>query len=522
MTLRFLRLPFVALALAVVFPALAQASLSGGDPAPSARRDDMLAYVLNLPETNPYRALLLRHQTLPAADRAALSEWLTASDGSPPPTLGADQQSLVRELSSALVATASAAPTTADDWPSLPDPDAPDNPALSSIPGAGSLRLLARLAAKNATTQPPGDAIATYAAIAQLGRQQRSASSLFGQLLGLATESIGQAAAAKRLGEFSADELDRLSAAWSRLKPHPEIEEALARDDFFQPMLDNIILPGLRELLADSLAPHDGSEPSEGDADFPGNLRLSGLIDLGEGLHKIVLEDTKSGESIAIKLGATERDITLVSLDYTKRIAVIRHRGREALVHIEARRIVARASPAAHVLQMFRIVGASNGASLDEDDFNAMIERVGRHPGGVDGYGRDLLATYRARMNEQRRLAENPVASAPPAPDPMSDDPIARMIIPDIGSFARRFHGGETRTAMLQAAIQHRRVQLGAAAPDSMPPDPWDGGRGTFGIVPAPDGKGFEMTSLYETAPGHRIIYKFAAPDAGTAHLARP
>ena len=174
-------------------------------------RDDTLAYFENLPDTNPYRRTLLLYQRLPAADRDALKTWSDAhaGDDSPAATLTPGQAYLASEFSSMIAAAASTPSTTRSDWPLLPDPDDPTNPAAIILPGVGTLRTLARITVKNAASLPADQACVAYAAVAQLARQQRSGATLIEQLTGVAIEGIAQSGPARRLAEFSADDLRR-------------------------------------------------------------------------------------------------------------------------------------------------------------------------------------------------------------------------------------------------------------------------------------------------------------------------
>lgn len=494
----------------------ARSALAGGQPSGKPAPSETVAYFENQPASNPYRALLLRYATLPKAERAALDAWSNGplGENDPPPSLTDAQHALARELSTALVAAGSAANTTREDWPLPANPNDPDNP-MNIIPvGIGTTRALAQIAVKDAATLPPGEAAAVYVAAAQFGRQQRSGSTLIEQLTGIALESIAQAEAAKRLNEFSAEELARLSALWDQLKPPPSNAEAVAgeREVFFLPWVEKIIVPGLRALIED---PGAGSKPDDSDDanDFTKNLRLSGLMDLGGGQHRIILEDTRSGESLALDLGRATERIRLVSLDYEKRVAVISNGQSEAVVHLESKRIVRRPSHAATLRRMFEFSDIMGGSDRGKSSLAKMLTLAREHPGGPEGYGKDLVAAYQAGVDRHLQQAEKPQPDSEYAPH--TEDPFLDLAVSSIGRIARIFNSSATHTMMFQAAIQHRLGQLGHSIDHSAFNDPWSDNNGRFYLKPAEDGAGFILTSRYEVRPGQPVTYKFGAPDAG-------
>lgn len=471
-----------------------------------------------LPATNPYREILLRVENLPAADRDTLKNWLSPAADAPAPTLTADQRAIIREVASALRSAAAAPPATAADWPLIPNPDDPDNPAAIILVGVGSMRELARLAVRAADDLPPADAIDTYAAIAQLGRQQRAGATLIEQLNGVAIEGIAQAEAARRLGDFSAADLQHLSSAWLALAPAPSLDRAIAgeRDVFFKPILDKLVVPGLRELLAanatgDEPAPGDETDSISPDADFTRYLRLSGLANLGEGELRISLENTRTGESFTLRLGSTVEGVELVSLDFEKRLAVIRQDAREAVIHLESKRIVPKESAALRLRKFFAVFDSIGGKNAGLAALRQTLAAARAHPEGVDGYARDLFARYQSRIDQQLSLANSPRYPADLSASEV--DPILALTMPAIGKVARTLHNSATQSTMLQAAVQLRLRALGQS--DATPPaDPWSGDGSAFAVEKSPDG-GFLLRSHYETRTGKLLTYKFAAPDAG-------
>lgn len=507
-----LRLPLIAFTLLCLIATVARPATA------EVKKDDALVYFENLPGTNPYRDVFIRFQSLPKEERDVLRAWSDGyvEEGEPLPTLTPDQIALARELSEAIVAAGAAPATAREAWPLVRDPNDPDNLAALFIPGIGSVRTLAKIATKDATSLPPGDAAAVYAAVVQLGRQQRSGATLIEQLLGVAVEGIAQAEAAKRLNEFSAEELAQLSSLWDQLKAPPSNAEALSgeREIFFRPMVENILVPGLRALLEDS---DSGQEPdsSEPDSDFTKDLRLSGLIDLGGGQHRILLENTRTGESFALDLGRTSERIQLVSLDYEKRIAVIRSGGNEAEVHLESKRIIRKKNHAYAVRKMFETFDIMGDTENEKSSLEKILARIRAHPGGVDGYAKDLLAAYQAGVDKHIELAESPRAPKSENAKEPADDPLLAMTVPTIGKLARTFNSTSTQTLMFKAAIQHRLGQLSQSVDPFPLFDPWAGKLQPFDVKPAANGAGFVITSRYEVSPGEPVTYKFAAPDAG-------
>ncbi len=492
----------------------------------AAPRDNTLAYLEGLPETNPYRAVLLRLHTLPAADRDALKAWSNGNQGKnePAPSLTTEQQALAREFAADLVSLSAHPPTHAEDWPVLRDPADPDNPVSMLIPGVGLARDLARIAVKTGDTLPPEEAIAIYAATAQQGRQQRGGASLIEQVVGVAIENIAFAAAGRRLSEYSAADLQTLSAAWSALQPQPDNARAFAgeRELFFVPIVNDFLRPGLAAILAEDT--ETGANPAaqneDPDAGFTRHLRLSGLADLGDGERRISLENTATGTTFTIAEGKSTDGIELASLDFEKHEAVIRRGSCEAVIHLESKRIVERdrghghAAAAARLRRMFN---ASTGMTDTEEGqklLNTIVESARRHPGGADGYADELLDTYQRLFDAQLAAADSPMVPANPPARPGSDDPLIKLILPSLDRVGRTFNGSATSPTMLQAAIHHRLAELGAASPDAGPVDPWNADGSPFSYEATPGG-GFLLRSRYEMDSGKPLTYKFAAPDAG-------
>lgn len=490
-------------------------------PAPASAGDsEKIAAFTALPVSNPYRDILLRVETLPDADRQALKNWFNPSEdaATAPPVLLPEQLALAREIAAAVRAAAASPLISASDWPLVPNPNDPDNPAAISLVGVGSVRELARLGARTAADLPNSEAIDTYAAIAQLGRQQRAGATLIEQLTGVAIEGIAQAGVAERMGAFSAPELRQLAERWSTLHPVPPLDIAVAgeRDLFFRPILENIIVPGLHALLAD---PSAGQSDASADSDFTRDLRLSALADLGDGEIRITLENTRTGTSFTLRPGRIVEDIELVSLDFDRHLAVIRSGTREAVIHLASKRIVAKKSAAAKLREFFAGFEYLDESTPGRTRLERTLDQVRAHPEGIEGYARDLLAAYQAGIDAQLALAGSatyPDALSNPAP---SADPLISLTMPTIGKVARTLNNSATASVMLQAAINHRLGQLHENIDPFAHSDPWAEKENTsFTCTPTPDG-GFTLSSRYEARPDAPYTYKFAAPDAGFLRL---
>ena len=514
----------LALALPCISAGAATDQGASASAAVAAPRDDALAYLQGLPDTNPYRDVLLRFHTLPAADREALTRWADGNSGgdTPAPSLTPGQQALAHEFAADLISLSARPPTEAADWPPLRDPKAPDNPVCVLIPGVGLVRQLAKLAAKTGDILPPGEAIAIYSAAAQLGRQQRGGASLIEQLTGVAIENTAFAAAGRRLAEFSPEELRQLSTAWSALQPPPDNARAFAGEQalFFTPIVNDFIRPGLAAMLAAN-GGEAGDDPAASEADpdagFTDHLRLSGLADLGDGERRISLENTATGLTFTIAEGKSSEGIELVSLDFKTHEAVIQRGSCEAVIHLESKRIVERSHQEREAIERLRkFFGQDKPGQNEEGErlLNALLERARRHPGGADGYADDLLRIYQSRVDAQLAGANSPDAVEDPGPATDPDDPILNAFLPTFGRLGRRLNGSATSATMLQAAIHQRLAQLGAAAPDAAPADPWTADGSPFAYEATPDG-GFLLRSRYQLDRGQPLTYKFAAPDAG-------
>lgn len=512
--MRSLRRLFFALQLAILLLPDAVPATVGGDAQKPPPRDDALAHIESLPASNPYRTILLRYQTLPSADREYLTAWslYETPEGEPPRTLDPRQQQLARELSSALLAAAGQPDTTASDWPPLLNPAAPEDPASMTIPGVSTVRSLARLVTTSAASLPPSEAAPVYAAVAQLGRRQRCGVTLGEQAAGAGIEALAQTEVARRLSEFSPDDLSRLSLAWTNLQTPPSTRDLLDRELrlVLRPTVALHLAPGLRALLAQAEAADAEQAPADPDAGFTRDLRLSALLRVAENEHHIVLEDIRRHESFTLRSGQTVHNIELLSIDYENRLAVIRRGKREALVHLESKRIVERASDD----------DDRRDKSLSRQD-RKLLDRIRAHPGGLDGFIREVIVANENHLRRQAELAELQQCPSP-EPVPTYADGFFLVANPSFGSNLRTLNRHATQAAMLQSALRIRLDQFNPSEAPAPPVDPWgDTERSPFTREPTPDG-GFLLRSRYEGSPGEPLAYKFASSDAGFFRVSKP
>lgn len=513
--MRSLRPVLIALPFGLLLQPHARPASAPDEAREAARRDDTLAHIEQLPASNPYRAALLRYQTLSPADREYLAAWslYESPEGEPPRALDARRRQIARELSAALLAASSRPDTTASDWPPLASPTAPDDPAQITIPGASAVRHMAWISVKHAASLPPAEAASLYAAVAQLGRRQRSGATLGEQLAGAGIEASAQTEIARRLTEFSEADLARLHDSWTRLQAVPATTELLEREiDFvLRPTIALHLAPGLRELVAQAdMADQAATTSSAPDAGFTRDLRLSALLHITADDHRIVLEDIGRRETFSLQAGQSVRGIELVSLDYDKRLAVIRRGEREAVVHLESKRFVERNRAQA---------GSRDGFHSRQDQ--KLLARIRAHPDGVDGFVREVLVAneqFLRRQHELAGLADCP----PPAPPGDGADWTGRIANPGFGHTLRTLNRYSIQATMLQAAIRLRQNELQPDRTRPAPADPWAAeASAPFSTERAPDG-GFVLRSRYELRPGQPVTFKFAAPDAGFVRVSTP
>ena len=493
----------------------------GGAPSPALAASDpqVLAHLEMLPESNPYRSALLQLGKLPEADHAAIREW-ASSDNDPAATqLTAAQRRLVGELRNSLIDARGTPPLDSSAWPLMPNPETPDDPTAMTLPALGHIRELAKIALKSAEALPADQAISTYAATAQLARQQRAGLTLIEQLSGVAIEGVATAAAAKRLAEYSPEGLQHLGVTWSGLHPLPTNAEAFAgeRDAYFRPMLDHLIAPGLHALLADPeagrLQDTEDNDAGSASADDPfRNLRLSGIVRVGPGEEQVSLENSTTGESFTIRLGRETNGFELLAIDFENHRARLRHGEDEALVDLRSKQVLNMERSAHRLRETFRGFNLFSDNPKGDAALAEMLARARAHPDGVEGYTRELMLGYQAGLDAHLARADSPKVIADN--QPASSDPFLALSLPMLGKMGRTLNNAATYPTMLQAAVHHRLAELGQAPATAAPTDPWAEDGAAFGLERTDDG-GFILSSRYEVYSGAPLRVKFAAPDAG-------
>jgi len=482
-----------------------------GLPAADATSDP-LADIRHLPANNPYRKTLEQWLSLPREQRDALSSWAgKKADGEPPaPPLTPEQSEWVASLSASL-RTASRQPDAADIWPLVPSATEPDNLMAATLPHISVVMDVGRLVARGTENLPTRDAIETDAALAQMGRRMRAGGVLIGDLVGVSLESLATAGIAKRLGEFSAADLDAVRAAWAGLKASPGADQALRaeRDVFFEPFLKQILKPGLAALLAEQAGLADNAPTSNG---VGSNLRLTALI--SDGQRMIGLEDTTKGRSFFVGEGKTVNGVTLVSIDFKQNRAALRIGDKDAILDLTSKRIVERQAAANRLIHMLGMANSFADAPAPGADelLRSLVQHARDHPGGLDGYIQQLMSAYDKTLAQSLLRAEQPKMDADPTTHP-AQDPVLAVLMPSFDSLVRTLNKSDLSTTMLNAALTLRRQEL-AGAPLQTPHDPWGQSGDNLQMERSPDG-GFILRSVYEGRAGKPVEYKFAAPDAG-------
>ncbi len=497
------------------FPAWAESAQ------PALTRFQPETYLSHIPETNPYRPVL--HSLLAASPetQSALEAYFpvekhSVSSG----TLTPDQQAFALELAASLVHAATAPAVGSGDWPLQPDPKAPEELFSGILPEIGPLKRLSAIALKSADALPADQAIPIYAAVAQMSRQQRQGLFLIQQLVGSRMEDDAIAAASRRLGELDPTALRALAQAWGGLMPIPDPRRALEneRDVGFTYIVESILRPALRELL--------GENPPEQDADtttsFTRDLRLSGLIDHGDGELAVCLENTATKETFSVSSRHPAHDIRLERIDFERREAIIRRGRRQALIQLEAKTIteIGFAPAPAAVKSLDGILGLFRDKPDAEKRRAEWLAKVRAHPGGIEGYLSDLFAANDAYYERAFASARSVKASSSPPPRP-PDDPVLNAITPTVRNFLRGQEGARLHAAMFQAAIRHRLNESGGAAAP-IPSDPWSENKEPFAREVLPGGA-IRLRSRYDTRDGQPVSFEFGAvPSPASAPAANP
>lgn len=325
-------------------------------------------------------------------------------------------------------------------------------------------------------------------------------------------EGIATAGVAKRLGEFSAADLDALQAAWAGLKAVPGTDQALRgeRDEFFKPFLKHILKPGLAALLAEQAGLAETAPVAR--AGVGAELRVTAIIN--DGQRMIGMEDLAKGRSFFVSEGKTVNEVTLVSIDFERNRAVLRIGGKDAIMDLTSKRIVERQAATNRLL---RVLGLANSFSPEQGGaadelMGRLVQRVQNHPGGLDGYIQQLESQYDTALANSLLRAEQPKFDASSKGNP-PDDPLLTLLIPTFDGVARTLNRAELTVTMFNAAVALRSQELAGKPPEAAH-DPWAKDGEKLHVERNPDG-GFILRSIYEGRDGKPVEYKFAAPDAG-------
>jgi hypothetical protein len=298
------------------------------------------------------------------------------------------------------------------------------------------------------------------------------------------------------------------------LRPAPGLDQVLRRerDLFFLPLVEKVIRPGLAALIAEENELAGVSAPRAAD-DGVSAFRLTAIIN--DGQRMIGLENRSAGTSFFVQEGKTVNDVTVLSIDFDRKRAMLRVCGKDAVLDLVSRRIVERTQAASRLLRLLKTAQgvSSNESSQAEQVIADLVKRARAHPEGVDGCLRDLLADHDAGLAAVLLRAEHPAFEARPART-ADESPLLMLTFPALDTVARRLTQAELTTTMLGAAADVRRRQLDGERAPVPAADPWAKKGEGLTLVPANDG-GFTLRSIYENHSGKPTEYKYAAPDAG-------
>lgn len=299
-----------------------------------------------------------------------------------------------------------------------------------------------------------------------------------------------------------------MSGAWDGLRAPAGFGPLIKRERelFFRPMWENTLLPELRKLEREVKAEF-GGEATFASA-FEG-LRLSALVDLGDGERRISLENRPTGAVFTLVEGRVVEGTALVSMDFAARRAVLRRAGREAVLNLESKQIEERGP----WVQKVAALVAAHHSGVGSENVGWMTRAL-THPRGLDGFGEDLIAAYDRDHADALAQAE---AAPPPSPTEAAEPaiyPMLDIIPPTVAKVARTVRGSRSQGRFLQAAIHVRLGELGQA--EGPPPAvPWSSEpAGAFVLTPR-EGGGFRLGSRYQNTSGKPWTYEFATPDAG-------
>ena len=456
---------------------------------------------------NPYQTVVTQWLALPSEQRNAISEWsepVGAKDGAGA-TLSAEQEQIVAHLATA-VQRAAQDPREAK-WLMTLNPNDPDNPAAMTLPYLSPLMALGKITIKTAATESPSEAINRYLAVTQMGRTLRQNCPLIDQLTGINLERQSNRGMADRLGEFSAADLDRLARVRAGLKPVLSFETALRegeRNQFFYPMLDRLLGPGLAALLEENARLEKGAAPALED-EVVTSLRLSGIITGGDNM--IGLERTQDGSSFWVREGQTVQGVKLQSIDRSRKLAYILIGKQNAVVQLASKQVLI-CRPGGDAKRLREMLDLFDKSGPSQDEWISQIMRsVGTYPNGLKGYLDHLRLEYDQRLMQAVQYADQvkvPTASANVA---SLDDPLLNQMTPAFSKVGRTMNSANLEAFMMDAALQLRRQEL-AGLPLEPPMDPWASEGTRLKLDRTADGR-FTLGSVYEKKAGEPLEVSF-------------
>ncbi len=462
-------------------------------------------------EANPYQEVVTQWLALPSAQRDAISDWSQPASGAKDKagaTLSAEQQQIVANLATA-VRRAAQDPREAK-WLATVDPNDPDDPAAIINPYISPLMALGKITIKTAATESPSEAINSYLAVTQMGRPLQQNFPLIYQLTGINLERQSNRAMADRLGEFSAADLDRLARVRAGLKPVPSLETALRegeRNQFFYPMLDRLLGPGLAALLEEKARLEKGAAPALED-EVVTSLRLSGIITGGDNM--IGLERTQDGSSFWVREGQTVQGVKLQSIDRSLKLAYILIGKQNAVVQLASKQVLI-SRPGGDAKRLRALLDMLDKSGPSQDEWISQIMRsVSTYPNGLKGYLDHLRLEYDKRLMQAVQDADQVKVPTASANLGSLDDPLLNQMTPAFSMVGRTMNSANLEACMLDAALLIRRQEL-AGLPLVPPQDPWANEGTRLKLERTAEGR-FTLGSVYEKKAGEPQTLSFGTP----------
>lgn len=447
-----------------------------------------------LPETNPYRNLLMDLQSLSEADAATLLAW---GNGGRNGYAAAELPIALKPFVDRLVANMRATlpqKTQAGDWPLRGD--AGRATSLRGIPFQ-PVRTLSRVLVRATEEMPAREAVDVWLALIQFGRNLSDERTLISGMMAVVLENAAFEPMRIRCGELSADELLALARGKEALRSPqglPDIFET-ERALFFIPTVDQEYLPALR-LLVDPKGKQSASAFDR--------VEVRGIMELSGERGKLLLKERDTGRTFTVGSDETVSGFELVSFDLKERTAVIRHTGREAKVDLSNNKITVD-RPEFHPLRML-FWSLENGPGTDED-LQRLAEQVVKQ-GGPENHVAYAKQEYGRVVREVLALVSRPTAAEPDTL-PRSDSVIADTVAKAFYKIARLSTGCRVRDRMLDRAIQIRREKSGAVTTPRIT-DPWAEPGVDFTEETLADGT-LRLTARFESGVGTRISCEFPA-----------